>query len=209
MQPTVYSRLERCAVDDNGEFYMERDILPIEGTLMLLKQFSAEQGLDTIRTMESIDTWSEDFDYFSGSIEKTVPGKKDLHEKLAKQKEMGRDVRYFDGMDVTPEPSDIPVSLSCRLVILDGIAFAGVNASPYSGNYEALKDRLPFETTILFDDCFGCVSSIPTPEAEEQLIYAHSTLQSRFLTSRLGTNAFLSSFDELLEKYIENRLKNG
>ncbi len=206
-QPTIYSRLERCAVDENGEFHLEREVLPIEGTRMLLRTYAAEQGLDVIRTMEGIRDYSDEFDYFSEMERVDVPSRDGFQQHIREQMpDEDPELRYVQGMDLAKEPGEEPVHFQFRLAVLDGIAFAGVNGSPYSENYMRLADLLPFGTTVLFDDCGGYVSSIPTPEAEENHIYGHGTLQNKCWTSRQATEAMMDSYLRLLKSWQESRV---
>lgn len=205
--PLIFSGLERVDVDDDGKFYFERRVLPIEAARILMEQFACEQGMDILRTMESIDNWSEDFDYYFAKTSRTVDSKTGFHEQIVRQR--ARDdpdaIRYIPGMDITPERGSEPLRYVYRVAILNGIAFAGVNGIPYSANYEKMADAMPTKVTFLFDDCYGTVSSIPTPEEEEERIYGHSALQSKNYAAREATEAFLGAFRELGEQYLASR----
>lgn len=204
-EPTIYSLLEHCAVDDEGNFYFKRNVLPVEGSRMLLEQYAAEQGLDVIRTMNSITQLHEEFDFFCGATLREVPAKQSLEGRFRGLVTDDHVARYIPGMDVTPEPKDPPLRFEYRLMVLDGIAFAGVNGAPYAQLYWELARMMPTEVTFLFDDCFGSISSIPAADVEEKQIYGHSTFQSRQLSARQGAESFLDAFRELREKYIGSR----
>lgn len=205
--PLIFSGLERMDVNDEGEFYFERKVLPIEAARILMRQFACEQGLDIIRTIESIDNWSEDFDFFHAKTTRSVDSKVGFHEQIVAQraKDDPDALRYVPGMDVTPKKGEEKLHYVYRLCMLNGIAFAGVNGIPYSENYEKMADAMPALVTLLFDDCYGTVSSIPVPEEEEALIYGHSALQSKNYSAREATNAFLEGFNELGRLYLASR----
>lgn len=204
-EPTIYSLLEHCAVNDEGNFYFKRNILPIEGVRMLLEQYAAEQGLDIIRTMNSITDMSEEFDFFHASTVREVPAKKSLEGRFRSLVTDDHVARYIPGMDVTPEPVDTPLRFEYRLAILGGIAFAGINGAPYAALYKEMADQMPAKVTFLLDDCFGSISNIPAADAEEKKIYGHSTFQSKLLSARQGAEVFLDAFLELGEKYLISR----
>lgn len=205
--PLIFSGLERVDVNDDGEFYFERKVLPIEAARILMEQFACEQGMDIIRTLESIDNWSEDFDYFHGKTSREVASKVGFHEQIVAQraKDDPDALRYIPGMDVTPKRGEKPLQYTYRLSVLNGIAFAGVNGIPYSANYEKMADAMPADVTLLFDDCYGTVSSIPVPEEEEVPIYGHSALQSKNYSAREATDAFLNGFKELGDRYLASK----
>lgn len=202
--PLIFSGLERVDVDDSGRFYFERRVLPITAARILMEQFACEQGMDILHTMESIHTWSEDFAFYSEKTFRDVDSKTGFHEKIAAQRAPDDPdaIRYVPGMDVTPQKGTEPLRYVYRVVILNGIAFAGVNGMPYSENYEKMADAMPTEVTLLFDDCYGTLSSIPVPEEEEKQIYGHSALQSHNYSAREATDAFLDGFRELGERYF-------
>lgn len=205
--PLIFSGLERIDVSDDGQFYFQRQVLPIAAARMLLRQFACEQGMDILRTLESIRDWSEEFDYFFAQTTRNVDAKEGFHKQIAAQRASDDPdaLRYLPGMDVTPHKADTPLRYVYRLAVLDGIAFAGVNGIPYSASYEKMADQMPAAVTLLFDDCYGTVSSIPTPEEEELLIYGHSALQSKNFSARQATDAFLDAFQELGQRYRTSR----
>ena len=195
-QPLIYSLLDHCAVDDDGNFTRVHDVLPIDAMLKLMKVFAAEQGLDVIRTVSEIDNYSDEFNYWSGVNVVEVPGKKAAMSK-------GLHDYHPEKDDVSPE-ADEPVPYRYHLAVINDMAFAGVNCPVYSGAYKALKDMMPFPVTFFFDDNFGGVgmTSIAPPYVEESDLYVHATLQSRSYTARIGFNAFMNGFGKLLEKYM-------
>lgn len=195
-QPLIYSLLDRCDIDENGEFQFVHEILPIDATLMLMRHLACEQGLDVIRTVRAIDNYSDQFQYFSGYEYVEVPGKVSLF--------MDRHINFYrpgiDDVSITPAA---PVKFRYAMAVVNDIAFCGVNAPVYSGAYEKLMEMLPFPVIVFSDDNFGsmAMASIPLPEAEENDQYVHATLQSRSYTARIGFNAYMSAFGKLMEKY--------
>ena len=205
--PRIFSGLERVDVDDEGKFYFQRRVLPIAATRILMEQFACEQGMDVIRTIQSIHSWSEEFSFFSGKTFRDVSSKVGFHEQIAAQRAQDDPdaLRYIPGMDVTPQKGSEPLRYVYRLVMLNGIAFAGVNGILYSANYEKMADAMPADVTLLFDDCYGTLSSIPVPEEEEKRIYGHSALQSKNYSAREATDAFLEGFRELGNRYLASK----
>lgn len=204
-EPTIYSLLEHCAVDDNGNFYFKRNVMPIAAVRMLLEQYAAEQGLDVIRTMESISDMSEEFDFFLAQTTREVPAKKSLEARFRSLVTDDHVARYIPGMDTTPEPVDPPLLFRYRLAVLNGIAFAGINGAPYAALYKQMADQMPAKVTMMFDDCFGSISNIPTADAEEKGIYGHSTFQSKQLSARQGAETFLEAFRQLGQEYLNSK----
>ena len=204
-EPTIYSLLEHCAVDDEGNFYFKRNVLPIDGVRMLLEQYAAEQGLDVIRTMNGITEMSDEFDFFFAKTSREVPAKKSLEPRFRSLVTDDHVARYIPGMDVTPEPVEEPLHFTYRLAMLNGIAFAGINGAPYAELYKQMADQMPAKVTMLFDDCFGSISNIPAADAEEKKIYGHSTFQSKQLSARQGAEIFLDAFRQLGAEYLQSR----
>ena len=192
--PLMFGSLDRCEVDDEGVFSSVRTGLPPEVTLGVINQLACEQGLNVLRTIQEIKNYSDAFDYFSTEAFADVPAKKALYPRL---------IMYKPGVDdVTPEPVDEPVHYRFGLAVIDGIAFCAASAATYSGMYQRVKDMLPFDVTLLFDDSPYYTSSIPVPEAEEQDWYSHGALQSRNFTARQGANAMLCAFAKMAEEYV-------
>ena len=193
-QPLLFGRLDYCDVDDDGNFFLREEVLPLEATKRLMKMLAAEQGLDVIRTVESISNYSDEFHYWSGVKVTEVPGKKPLFPKIN---------FYKPGDDVHPV-KDSPVPYRYHLAVVNDIAFTGVNCPSYSGAYKALKEMMPFPVTVFCDDNFGGIgmTCVAPPEVEEKDRYVHATLQSKAYTARIGFNAFMSGFGSLFEQYM-------
>lgn len=191
-QPYLYLA-DYCDVDDQGEYHYRHEILPIEASLKIMKLLAAQQSRDVLETVAKIRGYSDEFQLHSEVMVRSVPGK----EKLSKKIHI-----YRTGDDVTPVAS-APVKLRLQLTVIDGIAFCACNGPTYSGVYEKIKSMMPFAVTFFFDDCLGGpdATTVPLPEMEENNRYVHATLQSTSYTARLGFNALMGGFGEMLARY--------
>ena len=194
-QPLIYSLMDHCEVDDNGEFHYVHEVLPIDAVLMLMRHLAAEQGLDVLRTVEEIDNYTDEFHYFSDYVYTEVPGKVMLYKRMN---------FYRPGVDDVSIEPDEPIRFRYAMNVINDIAFCAVNVPSYSGVYEKIKDMMPFPVVVFSDDSFGGngMTCIPMPECEEKDRYVHATLQSRSYTARIGFNACMNGFGKLLEKYM-------
>lgn len=194
-QPLIYSRMDHCQVDDEGNYYHAQEVLPIDAVLMIMRHLAAEQGLDVMRTVEQIDNYSDEFRYFSGVEECEVPGKTALSRRMD---------FYRPGLDDVSIVPDAPIKFRYAMNVINDIAFCAVNVPSYSGVYRALREMMPFPVVVFSDDSFGGsgMACIPVPECEEEDRYVHATLQSRSYTARMGFNACMNGFGKLLERYM-------
>ena len=191
-QPYMYL-LDYCDVDDNGEYVYRHEIMPIEASLKIMKLLAAQQARDVMDTAAKIKNYSDTFDFYKEVVVRQVPGRVKPSTKIH---------IYHDGDDVTPVPSR-PVTLRLQFAVINGIAFCASNGPTYSGVYKAVRDMMPFDVTFFFDDCLGGPEAtvVPTPEMEENNRYVHATLQSANFTARMGYNALMGGFAEMLAKY--------
>ncbi len=201
-QPYMYL-LDYCDVNDDGEYFLHHEIMPIEGSLKIMKLLAAQQARDVMQTVDKIKEYSDRFDLYKALLVKQVPGKRKLSTRIH---------IYHNGDDVTPEAA-APVKLRLQMAVVNGIAFCAANGPTYSGVYKAVKDMMPFAVTFFFDDCLGGpeATTVPTPDMEEEGKYVHATLQSTSYTARMGFNALMSGFGQMLEKYTlqTNELYGG
>lgn len=208
--PAAEGLVERCEVDDDGTFHLVREVLPAEATLMLIKQNASEQGLEIIRTMNSITEFSDEYDFFGAETYRTVAGRVPFSRFMYKERNEGKAmVDHVRGRqpDFVPEyrPAD-DISLRFRLMVLNGIAFASSNAEVYSTIGEKVRNRIPCKYTSIFDTSFGNGGgSVPDAENEEQNIWGLSAWGSRIARARDAENAYIDAFSELAQAYEKTR----
>ena len=192
-QPYMYL-LDYCDVNDNGEFSFRHEIMPIEGSLKIMKLLAAQQSRDVMNTVAKIKEYSDEFSLNKQVLYKEVPGRVKPSLKIH---------IYHDGDDVTPVASE-PVKMRLQFAVVNNIAFCASNGPTYSGVYKAVKDMMPFDVTFFFDDCLGGpgATTVPTPDMEEENKYVHATLQSANYTARIGFNALMGGFAEMLARYV-------
>lgn len=201
-QPYMYL-LDYCDVNDAGEFSFRHEIMPIEASLKIMKLLAAQQARDVMETVAKISNYSDAFDLYTKVMVRQVPGKVQPSKKIH---------IYHDGDDVAPVAAE-PVTLRLQFTVINGIAFCASNGPTYSGVYKAVRDMMPFAVTFFFDDCLGGpgATTIPTPDMEEDNKYVHATLQSAAYTARIGYNALMGGFAEMLAKYTlsSNKVYGG
>lgn len=204
--PAAEGLVERCEVDDDGNFHFVRDVLPAEATLMLIKQNASEQGLEIIRTMNAITEFSDEYRFFGKETYRTVKGRlpfsKFMYKDINEGKHMVNHVRGRQPDFVPEYRPAADIRLRFRLLVLNGIAFASSNAELFSTIGEQIRRLIPCSHTSIFDVSFGNGGgSIPDAENEEQGIWGLTAWGSRVARARDAHNAYLDAFTELAEAY--------
>ena len=199
--PTVHSNVQYCKVNDNGEFEYVYEVLPIEGSLMLMRQLVSEHSLDIIKTAESIDNYSEEFSVFSAETFRDVPSRVQFTKYAAP--------RQMPGETVEIRPLETPLPFRFRLTVINGIAFACSNGEVYSSVCKKVKKIISAPITAMFDLSFGSITSVPDAETEAEGMLGRGYWGCSCVTAKAGEDAYIEAFMELNRKYEDYLRESG
>lgn len=190
------SEVSYCGLDGDGNYIPCREVLPAEASFALMRRMAAVQGMDILRTADRIDTFSDEFDFFGAELWKEVPARIRIREQYK---------RLAPGQIPERVPAKEPLQFRMRLAVLNGIAFAGVNAELASKICTEIRDAVGCKTVLVLDGSYGIRSNVPDEDGDGK--NGFSTLNSYCLSGAENERIFAEAFSELYRKYETRRMR--
>lgn len=183
----VYDEVVYCDVDEEGSITSKKETLPMDAAWMLMKLLASQQAIDILQAVESIDTYTEVFDFIGAQTHRNV---------ASVTAEEAADVAAVKG------EFDRPLDFRLRLARLCGVSFFSYNAEITSRLGSRLRDMLPDKNRALIATAYGhegCVTDTVN-DAYHCKMRVHSFVRS----AEESQAAFEDGLHELVEQCADS-----
>lgn len=187
--PITRSKLRTINIDDTGRMKLVDSILKYEDNLIQLSSLCCTQGMEVLELDKSMSDFTEEFSFKGAEAFREIPGRKTF-------RSLG--IEPMHGKLAEPVPSDTPVMLEFRLLMICGVAIATANCEAYTRLGMIIKAILPVKTTVFAEECYSDAGYIMDAECEP--LYGYGTIGSYARSGKDVESAFLDAFEELMVK---------